>query len=79
MAGLSTIPSAGDRIIERNLHARDHSWKDFIGDTEGDESVSSSFREAIGIGPCISSLPSFFLPTPNTRLVKQLKKKVKNK
>lgn len=40
MAGLSTIPSAGDKILDRHAHAAEHSWKDFIGDTESDPSVS---------------------------------------
>ncbi|KDN38571.1 hypothetical protein K437DRAFT_259359 [Tilletiaria anomala UBC 951] len=37
MAAITQIPSAGDRIIESHLHAKEHSWKDYIPQEMGEE------------------------------------------
>lgn len=34
MAAISSIPSAGDKILEEQHHASDHSWKDMIGELD---------------------------------------------
>ncbi|CAO1622216.1 unnamed protein product [Parajaminaea phylloscopi] len=31
MAALTSVPSAGDKIIEEHAHASEHSWKDVLG------------------------------------------------
>lgn len=36
MAALTSIPSAGDKIIEEHSHASEHSWRDVLGE-EGRE------------------------------------------
>ncbi|CAO1629797.1 unnamed protein product [Sympodiomycopsis kandeliae] len=34
MAAITSIPSAGDKIIEEHNHASDHSWKEMIGEMD---------------------------------------------
>lgn len=41
MAAITQIPSAGDKILREREHASDHSWQDFIGDSNTDPSVKS--------------------------------------
>lgn len=35
MAAITSIPSAGDKIIEEQSHAGEHSWRDMIGEQAG--------------------------------------------
>lgn len=37
MAAITSIPSAGDKIIEEHAHAGDHSWRDMIQDDGSDD------------------------------------------
>ncbi|PWN52341.1 hypothetical protein IE53DRAFT_385208 [Violaceomyces palustris] len=46
MAAITQIPSAGDRLLEQRQHASDHSWKDFVGESDSggkDESTVPSY------------------------------------
>lgn len=48
MAAITQIPSAGDKIIQQHNDAAEHSWRDFVGDTESDEDVSYRRSRALG-------------------------------
>lgn len=41
MAAITQIPSAGDHILEERNHASDHSWRDFVHDTESSEEAAA--------------------------------------
>lgn len=42
MAFITQIPSAGDKILKEREQASDHSWQDFIGDSNTDPSVKAN-------------------------------------
>lgn len=42
MAAITSIPSAGDKLIEEHAHAGDHSWRDMIQDDGSDDKGPSS-------------------------------------
>lgn len=42
MAAITSIPSAGDKLIEEQSHAGEHSWRDMIGESANDDSKQRS-------------------------------------
>lgn len=48
MAAITQIPSAGDKILQEREHASDHSWKDFVGDSNADPSKGGSNKTSQG-------------------------------
>jgi hypothetical protein len=42
MAGITQIPSAGDKILYERDHASDHSWRDFIHEDDDDDAEAVS-------------------------------------
>lgn len=49
MAGITQIPSAGDKILYRRDHAADHSWRDFVKDE--DSSQEAAAKKALSKSP----------------------------
>lgn len=50
MAAITQIPSAGDKILKQRERAADHSWQDFIGDSNTDPSVKEKANASAGGG-----------------------------
>lgn len=42
MAGITQIPSAGDKILYRRDHAADHSWRDFVKDSPSSQETAAN-------------------------------------
>lgn len=49
MAGITQIPSAGDKILYKRNHAADHSWRDFVKDSESSQEAAA--KKALSNSP----------------------------
>lgn len=49
MAGITQIPSAGDKILYQRNHAADHSWRDFVQDSESSQEAAA--KKALSKSP----------------------------
>ncbi|PWN32794.1 uncharacterized protein FA14DRAFT_181472 [Meira miltonrushii] len=42
MAGITQIPSAGDKLLYKRDHAADHSWRDFVKDSPSSQEAAAN-------------------------------------
>jgi hypothetical protein len=48
LAAVTSIKGKGDHILEEREHASDHSWKDFVGDSNADPAKGGSNKDQYG-------------------------------